>query len=91
MPNGLITDDSLRAHPDGFAVSLTIPWYRSLWLSSVVKLELTVDGEEIPQEDLTFELNGTRYPLDQAILVRMPVPTIVVHIDDRHTRSAQRL
>jgi len=65
MPNGLISDDSLRQHPEGFALALTIPWYRSLWLSSVVKLELTVDGEEIPQEDLTFELEGTRYALDQ--------------------------
>jgi sugar phosphate isomerase/epimerase len=63
MPNGLIADDSLRQHPDGFAVSLTIPWYRSLWLSSVVKLELTVDGEEIGQNDIVLELAGERYEL----------------------------
>ncbi|THG31651.1 C-glycoside deglycosidase beta subunit domain-containing protein [Naasia lichenicola] len=64
MPNGLITDDSLRIHPDGYAISLTIPWYRSLWLSSVVKLTLTVDGEEVAQDDIAFELEGTRYRLD---------------------------
>lgn len=34
MPNGLIHDDSLRTHADGLALRLTIPWYRSLWLSS---------------------------------------------------------
>ena len=38
MPNGLIDDSSLRAHPDGLALSLTLPWYRSLWLSSVSTL-----------------------------------------------------
>ena len=53
MPNGLIHDDSLRAHPDGLALRLTIPWYRSLWLSSVTTLALTValtrPGERIAQ------------------------------------------
>src|SRR5262245_28047884 len=65
MPNGLIHDDSLRPHPDGFALSLTLPWYRSLWLSSVSTLDLTVDGERVPAEDLAFELAGTRYALDE--------------------------
>jgi hypothetical protein len=65
MPNGLISSDSLRVHPDGYAVSLTIPWYRSLWLSSVVSLNLAVDGEEVDAEDMVLELDGTRYALDQ--------------------------
>ncbi|MET0862171.1 MAG: DUF6379 domain-containing protein, partial [Microbacterium sp.] len=65
MPNGLIHDDSLRVHPDGLALVLTIPWYRSLWLSSVTSLALTIDGEEIPAEDLRFELDGTSYRLDE--------------------------
>lgn len=61
MPNGLIAEDSLRPHPEGLALTLTIPWYRSLWLSSVTTLRLTVDGADIPAEDLAFELDGTRY------------------------------
>ena len=65
MPNGLIAEDSLRVHPEGFALSLTLPWYRSLWLSSVTSLQLTLDGEEVPAEDLAFELQGVRYSLDQ--------------------------
>lgn len=65
MPNGLIQSDSLRPHPDGFAVALTLPWYRSLWLSSVVKVELAVDGERVAQEDLTLELGGVRYSLGE--------------------------
>jgi sugar phosphate isomerase/epimerase len=61
MPNGLIDDTSLRSHPDGLALSLTIPWYRSLWLSSVGTLRLTIDGEPVPEQDLAFELDGVRY------------------------------
>ena len=64
MPNGLLSDDSLRVHPEGLALSLTLPWYRSLWLSSVTTLQLSVDGEPVPQDDLAFELAGARYALD---------------------------
>ncbi|AXJ08767.1 DUF6379 domain-containing protein [Arthrobacter sp. PM3] len=63
MPNGLLDDASLRPHPDGLALALILPWYRSLWLSSVSSLRLTVDGQEIPAEDLTLELDGVRYAL----------------------------
>src|SRR4051794_16128705 len=65
MPNGLIDDASLRPHPEGFALSLTIPWYRSLWLSSVGALRLAVDGTEVSQQDLAFELDGVRYRIDE--------------------------
>ncbi len=65
MPNGLIHDDSLRPHPAGLALTLTLPWYRSLWLSSVSTLELTVDGLRVPESDLVLELGGTRYTLDE--------------------------
>jgi sugar phosphate isomerase/epimerase len=65
MPNGLLTEDSLRTHPEGLAVSLTLPWYRSLWLSSVTTLRLTIDGQDVPVDDLSFELNGRRYALDE--------------------------
>ena len=63
MPNGLLDDASLRAHPDGLALSLTLPWYRSLWLSSVSSLRLTVDGQDIPADDLALKLGGVRYAL----------------------------
>ena len=65
MPNGLIDESSLRAHPEGLALALTIPWYRSLWLSSVSSLRLTVDGQEIPSGDLSLELGGVRYALEE--------------------------
>ena len=63
MPNGLLDDASLRTHPDGLALALTLPWYRSLWLSSVSSLRLTVDGQDIPAGNLSLELGGVRYAL----------------------------
>ncbi|WP_163167103.1 DUF6379 domain-containing protein [Arthrobacter sp. Alg241-R88] len=63
MPNGLLDDSSLRTHPEGLALALTLPWYRSLWLSSVSALRLTVDGQEVPPEDLSLELGGVSYTL----------------------------
>jgi hypothetical protein len=63
MPNGLLDDSSLRTHPKGLALALTLPWYRSLWLSSVSSLRLTIDGEDVPAGDLALELGGVRYAL----------------------------
>ena len=44
-------------------LALTLPWYRSLWLSSVSSLRLTVDGQDIPAGNLSLELGGVRYAL----------------------------
>ncbi|MGW9112189.1 C-glycoside deglycosidase beta subunit domain-containing protein [Microbacterium sp. NPDC055683] len=63
MPNGLLDASSLRVHPDGAALQLTIPWYRSLWLSSVTSLAVRIDDEPVAEADLAFELDGVRYAL----------------------------
>ena len=65
MPNGLIADDSLRVHPDGLALSLTLPWYRSLWLSAVDGVAATVNGVAIPTDQLRFRLEGREYRIEE--------------------------
>lgn len=65
MPNGLIQHDSLRVHPDGVALALTLPWYRSLWLSSVSTISVTIDGVEVASDDLRLELGGRGYSIDE--------------------------
>lgn len=42
----ILSDDALTSTGGGFAVSLSLPWIRSLPLSSVSELRLHVDGEE---------------------------------------------
>ena len=60
----MIEEGSLHSDPDGFSVEVRMPWYRALPLSSVTKVEMRVDGEQIPATDLTFGINGHTYTLD---------------------------
>ena len=61
----VLTDDSLTTHPDGLAIAVTLPWYRSLWLSSVSDIAVAVDGQPIPAERLRAELDGHTYRIDE--------------------------
>jgi Domain of unknown function (DUF6379) len=61
----VLTDDSLVARPDGLAIELTVPWYRSLWLSSVSDIAVSVDGRVISAPDLRVELGEWSYRVDE--------------------------
>jgi hypothetical protein len=62
--NTLLGDDSLLPHPDGLAIALRLPWYRSLWLSAVSELRVTVDGQEIAPGGMHAELGGRSFPVE---------------------------
>jgi hypothetical protein len=57
----VLTDDSLLARPEGLGIALTVPWYRSLWLSSVTEIAVVVEGRKIPTADLRVELGERTY------------------------------
>jgi hypothetical protein len=59
----LIEDNSLRATPDGFEVKVRLNWYRSLPLSCVENVRLSVDGVEITPEDIFFGIDDRSYSL----------------------------
>jgi hypothetical protein len=61
----VLTDDSLIRRPDGLGIALTVPWYRSLWLSSVSDVAVSVEGREIPKEDLRVELGERSFRVDE--------------------------
>lgn len=61
----VLTDDSLIRRPDGLGVALTVPWYRSLWLSSVTGIEITVEGKEIAPDRLRVELGDRSFRVDE--------------------------
>ena len=61
----VLTDDSLIRRPDGLAIALTVPWYRSLWLSSVSGIAVAVEGREIPGENLRVELGDRTYRVEE--------------------------
>jgi hypothetical protein len=61
----VLTDDSLIRRPEGLGVALTVPWYRSLWLSSVSGLSIAVDGQPVPTETLRVELGERTYRVEE--------------------------
>jgi hypothetical protein len=63
----MLDDDALRATDDGFELDIHLNWYRSLPLSSVSTVELTVNGEDVPRDEITFAVNGVDHALDELV------------------------
>ena len=63
--NSLFADKDVRRTDTGLAVSLQLPWYRSLWLSAVDGVAASVNGVEIPTDKLRFELEGREYRIEE--------------------------
>ena len=61
----VLTDDSLIRRPEGLGIALTVPWYRSLWLSSVSGIAVAVEGREIPKEQLRVELGERSFSVEE--------------------------
>jgi hypothetical protein len=86
--NSLFKDTDVRRRPDGIAVSVQLPWYRSLWLSAVDDVTASVDGHEIPKEKLRFELQGRRYRIEElpeqwdTLWFLADRPDVVIPLDD---------
>jgi len=45
----------------GYQFDIRYPSYRGTFLSCIESLEVAVDGQSVPQEDLLFELNGKQF------------------------------
>ena len=63
--NSLFSEKDVRRTADGIAVSVQLPWYRSLWLSAVDNVAASVNGVEVPKERLRFELQGRSHRIDE--------------------------
>jgi hypothetical protein len=61
----VLTEDSLVRRPDGLGIALTVPWYRSLWLSSVSDIQVSVEGRAVPRDELRVELGDRTYRVDE--------------------------
>ena len=60
----MLDDDALRAADDGFELDIHLNWYRSLPLSSLKTVEVTVNGEAIDRDEITWVVNGAEHRLD---------------------------
>jgi hypothetical protein len=60
----MLDDDALRVAEDGLELDVHLNWYRSLPLSSLKTVDLTIDGESIGRDEMTIVVNGSEHELD---------------------------
>lgn len=63
--NSLFAEKDVRRTDTGIAVSVQLPWYRSLWLSAVDGVAATVNGAAIAPDRLRFALQGREYRIEE--------------------------
>ena len=86
--NSLFSEQDVRRVENGIAVSVQLPWYRSLWLSAVDDVAVTVNGEAIPTDRLRFELQGREYRIEElpeqwdTLWFVADRPDVVISLDD---------
>jgi uncharacterized protein DUF6379 len=86
--NSLFQATDVRRLPDGIAVSVQLPWYRSLWLSAVDDVEMTVNGVPVPKDRLRFELQGRSYRIEElpeqseTLWFVADRPDVVAHLEE---------
>jgi hypothetical protein len=86
--NSLFHPEDVKRRPDGIAVSVQLPWYRSLWLSAVDDVEMSIDGVPVPKDRITFELQGRSYRVEElpeqseTLWFVADRPDVVAHLDE---------
>ncbi len=58
-----VKDLYINGKKNGFSFDVQLAYYRGHYLSDIDLLEVFVDGEKIPQEAVTFEVNGKELPV----------------------------
>lgn len=53
----------INGQKNGFEFDVQMPYYRALFLSGMEDFKVCIDGETIPQEALTFEINQKEMPV----------------------------
>ncbi|GLY81979.1 C-glycoside deglycosidase beta subunit domain-containing protein [Actinoallomurus iriomotensis] len=61
LDDQVVREDSLTATADGLNVAVYTHWYRALPLTSLTKVDLTVDGQPVDPATLSVTVNGHRY------------------------------
>jgi hypothetical protein len=59
----ILPEDSLKATPTGFQLTFYSNWYRSLPISALGMLNLSLNGKAIAREDCKIEYDGKTWPV----------------------------
>lgn len=65
MPELIIERGTFVARGKRIGLSVRMPWYRALPLSSVADVEWSVDGLPVPRESITWTVDGVTRRLDE--------------------------
>ena len=65
MDNKMIVEGSLAPVEGGFSFLGRLPYYRGLGLSRNEDIEVTLDGEKLPRDQVRFSVRGKTYTLDE--------------------------
>lgn len=57
----MIIEHSLRRTDAGFEFDIRIPYYRGIALSMIEAFEVTVDGQPVPRDAVSFVLRGEEF------------------------------
>jgi hypothetical protein len=62
---GVLREDALRTTGDGLELDVRLPWYRSLPVSCVEAVEVTVAGRPVDPDGMRFRLREHTWPLSE--------------------------
>ena len=65
LTDRVLEESSLSEDHESISFNIRIPWYRSLPLSCVEGLDVTIDGAAVAEDDVRIAFNGTTYALDE--------------------------
>lgn len=61
----MLKENALSANDDGIDLVIHSHWYRSLPLSCIGNIDLSINGEHIAEEEIQFECNGKQYGVNE--------------------------
>lgn len=66
LPDQIIEPGTLRTADGRVSVSVRMPWYRALPLSSITAVTFSIDGHEVPRASIVWRTaKGDEYTLDE--------------------------
>ncbi len=61
----MIVPEMAKKTNQGFEIGARLPYYRGVSLSMVEEIEVSLDGEVLPQKDVLLLVHGNTYTLEQ--------------------------
>ena len=61
----MIVEDNLKSSEDSFEIGARLPYYRGVSLSMLEEIEVSLNGETLPQDAVNITVHGNTYNLQQ--------------------------